>query len=203
MIEHDLFGKPVPTFRDHALGRIFQAERAGIVVIGEHFGVAAPADHRPQRQLGVLGAHVVFELVEEAALGCRVVDAFLQDMANMRGKRQKNCSPILPPDLGDPGRERRSSRILKWNAQVILGTGNTELMENPRQSEGQVLGGWMNLGGASRRSLAFIQWLSAGGRTSNRHWKGRNSASFPKSRALAAVITVIPGAQRPLRSAHR
>ncbi len=84
--KHEVVFLPPPAYTGKS-GRIFQAEGAGIVVIGEDFGVASPGDHRAQRLLRVFGAHVIFQLVEEPALRRDVVGALLEHMADMRGQR--------------------------------------------------------------------------------------------------------------------
>src|SRR4029077_2795456 len=68
---------------DRDLGRVFQAEHAGIVVISERFGVTAPRGHGAQRVLGVVRAHVVFQLVQKPAFRRRVIGALLQYAADM------------------------------------------------------------------------------------------------------------------------
>jgi hypothetical protein len=75
------------TFRDHALARILQAEGPGFIVIGEGFRIARPCHHRTQGVLRGFRDHVVFEFVEEPALGRRVIGAILQDPADMGGER--------------------------------------------------------------------------------------------------------------------
>lgn len=46
--------------------RVFHAEHAGVVVIGEEFGEARPADHGVERLLRHVGRHMILELIDEA-----------------------------------------------------------------------------------------------------------------------------------------
>jgi len=58
-----------------------------MVVVGEHFSLAAPADDGAQRLLrGVLG-DAVLELVEEAALRRGVTRTLIERAANVRRER--------------------------------------------------------------------------------------------------------------------
>src|SRR5256885_9380753 len=81
--------------------RILQAERLAVVVVGEDFRVAAPADDGAQGLLGRFLGHVVLELIEEAALGRRVTGALVQHPAHVRGERH----------VGDEVADRKSTRL--------------------------------------------------------------------------------------------
>src|SRR5580693_696652 len=66
---------------------ILQCEGLPVVVVGERLSVAAPADDGAQCLLGRLFRHVVLELIEEAALRCRVAGALIEHAADVRGER--------------------------------------------------------------------------------------------------------------------
>src|SRR5436305_1382857 len=55
--------------------RIVEAEFVRILVIGEQFGIAAPVRHRAQRLVGIIGGHMVLQLVAEAPRGGGVARA--------------------------------------------------------------------------------------------------------------------------------
>jgi len=69
------------------LRRILHAEHGGVVVVGEEFAEARPADHGAQCLLGHVGRHVVLELVDEAGFRRGVAVAFVQHLAIMGRKR--------------------------------------------------------------------------------------------------------------------
>src|ERR1700735_4110060 len=58
--------------------RILEAEHLIRVVVGECFRVARQADHRAQCLLGVVLAHEVLQLIDEAALARRMRGAFVE-----------------------------------------------------------------------------------------------------------------------------
>src|SRR6185437_3607310 len=66
---------------------ILEAERSVLIVVSESFGVAAPADDRAQRLLGLLLVHVVLELIQEAALAGAMTRALIEHAADVGRER--------------------------------------------------------------------------------------------------------------------
>src|ERR1700729_4552134 len=61
--------KPRERLNRRSLLRILVAERLAIFIVGEQLAVAAEIDDRPQRPLGIVLGHVIFELFPEAGGG--------------------------------------------------------------------------------------------------------------------------------------
>src|ERR1700683_771407 len=64
--------------------RILEAEGGGLIAVGEHLAVAREAHDGAQSLLGVLLAHEVLELVNEAALARDVGGALVEHAADVR-----------------------------------------------------------------------------------------------------------------------
>src|SRR5262249_3027701 len=74
--------------------RVVEREATGLVVVGEQLGVACPARQRPQGQFGILLAHVVLELIGEAAARRHMAFALVENLANVC--RQRYVARQLP-----------------------------------------------------------------------------------------------------------
>src|SRR6185437_3241650 len=79
-------------------GRIFEAQHAAIVIIGEELGVAAPIDHRLEHFGRLLLGEVILELGEEASFGRAVAGPLVQHLADMGGKRNV-AAELIGEDL--------------------------------------------------------------------------------------------------------
>src|SRR5580704_17123323 len=82
----DLALSPLSRPGSGASRRVLQAEGLPVVIVGEHFRVATPADDGAQRLLGGVLRHVVLELIKEAALGCAVAGALIEHAADVGGE---------------------------------------------------------------------------------------------------------------------
>src|SRR5580700_61468 len=69
-----------------ASGRILEAERLALIVVGEGLGVTPPADDGAQRLFGGILGHVILEFVHEAPLRRRVTRALIEHPADMCGE---------------------------------------------------------------------------------------------------------------------
>ena len=85
------FGRHATSLRlKWTLGPCFaDAECLAIVIVGEEFGIAAPADDGAQSLLRVARVQMIFELGLEPYSGCEMALAFIEDMADMRCERDK------------------------------------------------------------------------------------------------------------------
>ena len=80
-------------------GRLFrlgQRQHAGIVVVFEDLGEAAPVDHLVEHAVGLLVAEIVLEFLKEAALGGAVSGALVEDAADVAGKRDVAQKMLAP-----------------------------------------------------------------------------------------------------------
>lgn len=94
------------------LHRVIQREAVVILVIGEDFGIAAPQGDGAQRFLGIIGRHMVFEFVAEAARGGGVAGAFVEDALDVLRQRNVREQGLRRAPL--PGCGRAAPRSARW-----------------------------------------------------------------------------------------
>ena len=68
-------------------GWVLEREHHGAFVIGEGLAIARPGYDRPQRAVGVLLGHMIFQLVAEAARGSAMGRPLVEDGPDVPGKR--------------------------------------------------------------------------------------------------------------------
>ncbi len=79
--------REAPQRRRGALARIVEADHPSLAIISEHFRVTRPVDDGVQRRFGVIGSHLIFELVPEADQRRAMARPFVENMLDVRHER--------------------------------------------------------------------------------------------------------------------